>query len=63
MQCGSQDCGLFAIAFATVLCLGKLCFIESQEMTIFPVKRVSEEKETNWLPIDSYLKASSHIQF
>ena len=55
MQCGTQDCGLFAIAFATALCLGKqpgqltfhqdqmrshlLRCLESQDMTMFPVKR------------------------
>ena len=70
MQRGSQDRGLFAIAFATVLCLGKqpgqLCFdqdrmcthllkcIESQEMMLFPVR--SEERERDEL-------VSNHIQF
>ena len=55
MQCGTQDCGLFAIAFATALCLGKqpgqltfhqdqmrshlLLCLESQDMTMFPVKK------------------------
>ena len=61
---------IFAIAFATALCLGKqpgqLCFdenrmcthllkcIESQEMTMFPVR--SEERERDEL-------VSNHIQF
>ena len=55
MQCGAQDCGLFAIAFATTLCFGKqpgqltfnqdemwahlLYCLEKQEMSMFPVKR------------------------
>ena len=55
MQCGTQDCGPFAAAFATALCFGKqpgqlnfyqdqmrshlLHCLESQDMTMFPVKR------------------------
>ena len=55
MQCGTQDCGFFAIAFATALCLekqpGQLAFyqdqmrshlllcLESQDMTMCPVKK------------------------
>ena len=39
-QNGGNDCGIFAIAFATAICLGELpgC-LEKQSFTMFPFKQ------------------------
>ena len=79
MQRGSQDCSLFAIAFATALCLGKqpgrLCFdqdrmcthllkcIESQEMTMFPVRSEERERDERLAIISSFLHLQVDFRF